>query len=135
MSPLPYSSWSPLPPLAGNQPHCFLVYLSLSGKERHIYVCVSYFPFIYTRSRSVFALLHLLSSLKKIYWKSLHVYRDLSYSFLLLHNTPFYECTIVSSFPMLGHLGNFQYFAVVNSAVMNNLAHKYFHIVSGVYWG
>ena len=36
---------------------------------------------------------------------------------------------------MLGHVGTFQYFAVVNSAVMNNLAHKYFHIVSGVYWG
>ena len=65
MSPLPYSSCSSLPPLAGNQPHCFLVSLSVSGEEKHIYVCVSYFPFIYTRSHSVFALLHLLSSLKK----------------------------------------------------------------------
>ena len=58
-----------------------------------------------------------------------------SHSSKWLGNTPFYECTVVSSFPMLGHVGTFQYFAVVNSAVMNNLAHKYFHIVSGVYWG
>ena len=73
MSPLLYSYYSPLPPLASNQLHCFLeptslfsgVSLSLSGKEKHMYVCVSYFPFIYKRQHSVFALLHMLSSLKE----------------------------------------------------------------------
>ena len=135
MSPLPYSYCSPLPPLAGNQLHCFLVYLSLSVVKTNIYVCVSYFPFIYKRQHSIFALLHLLSSLKKSTGNHFMFTEIFLTLFFLLHNTPFYECTIASNFPMLGHLGNFQYFAVVNSAVMNNLAHRYFHIVSGVYWG
>lgn len=55
--------------------------------------------------------------------------------FYCSNNTPFYECTTVSNFAMLVHLGNFEYFAVVSGAVMNNLAHRYFHIVSGVYSG
>lgn len=76
----------------------------------------------------------MLSSLKESTGNH-SVFTEIFHTLLSLCNTPFYECTTVSNFPMLVHLRNFEYFAVVSSAVMNNLAHRYFHIVSGVYSG
>ena len=55
-------------------------------------------------------------------------------SFSLLHRIPLCKCTIVfGSTHTDGHLGCFQYLAIVNCAAVNNRVHRFFWIgVSGL---
>lgn len=66
--PFLYPCYSPLPLLVGNEIHCFLVYLlpplSLARKDKQIRVFLNFYILL-QKQHTVFALLHLLSSLKK----------------------------------------------------------------------
>lgn len=114
---------------------CVLPVLCSLRKSRCV-LAFSFLFFLHNTEHTMYAPLFFALALNKISWKSFYVNsQNSSPSFLCLLSNPcgytLYYILFIRS-PRLGHLGSFQYSAVVNTGATVDLGHWYFYLMAGM---